>query len=186
VRALASVEDIIELYAERGGLHYGEGVTQNEHAVQCAMLAERAGAPPALVVAALLHDVGHLAAHAQERHAFVLDDRHEAAGATLLAAIYDEAVCAPVALHVAAKRHLCFTDPGYAAALSDASRRSLALQGGAFDAAEAAAFERVPYWREAVLLRRCDDGGKSDEGADRRFADFVPLLNRIAADHPSR
>ena len=57
---VSTVADIVELYAARGGLHYGEGVTQIEHAVQCAVLAETSSASAELIVASLLHDIGHL------------------------------------------------------------------------------------------------------------------------------
>ncbi|HEX4198949.1 MAG TPA: HD domain-containing protein [Caulobacteraceae bacterium] len=173
------LEDIERLYAARGGLTYGEGVTQLEHALQCAVLAQAAGASPSLVAAALLHDIGHLLQHEREATAFSADDHHEAAGAEALAGLFGEPVWRPVALHVAAKRYLCFAEPDYFAALSPASQASLKLQGGPFDAARAAAFERLPYWREARDLRRFDDTGKRDQPADREFADFLPLLRAL-------
>ncbi len=81
---------------------------------------------------------------------------------------------------MAAKRYLCFVDASYFGTLSAASQRSLALQSGPFDAAEAAAFEREPYWQDAVRLRRFDDMGKRDDLIARRsFADFVPLLQSL-------
>src|SRR5271156_5702879 len=110
---LSTLEDIERLYAARGGLSYGEGVTQTEHALQCAGLAQAAGASPSLVAAALLHDIGHLLQHEQEAAEFSVDDRHEAAGAEALAGLFGEAVWRPVALHVAAKRYLCRVEPGY-------------------------------------------------------------------------
>jgi phosphonate degradation associated HDIG domain protein len=177
---VASVDQIARLYAERGGLHYGEGVTQLEHALQCAALAEAAGAPPSLIAASLLHDIGHLF----ENEADVTDggaDRfHQAVGAKALAGLFDEAVCGPIALHVAAKRWLCFAEPAYFAALSPASKASLALQGGAFTEAEAAAFVRLPHAAAAITLRRFDDGGKRGEVADDVFANYLPLLRNLA------
>ncbi len=177
---LSSLADIALLYAKRGGRHYGEDVTQIEHAVQCAALAEAEDASASLIAAALLHDIGHLFEREDEVAALTHDGRHEVAGARLLAGLFDEAVCQPIALHVAAKRYLCFREPLYQYALSPASRQSLALQGGPFDAAEAAAFEQHAYWREAVLLRRFDDKGKQDELSARRFADFLPALQTAA------
>ncbi len=176
---LSSLQEIERLYARQGELHYGEGVTQVEHALQCALLAQAQGAAPSLVAAALLHDVGHL--FLGEEDATAQDDRHEIAGAQALKDLFDESVRAPIALHVAAKRYLCFTEAPYFQALSPASQASLALQGGAFDAAQAAAFERRPYWREAVLLRRFDDTGKCEALSGRRFADFMPLLHGVSA-----
>lgn len=178
--AIASPDDIIALYARLGESHYGEGVTQAEHAVQCAMLAEASGASADLVVASLLHDIGHLIVDPAD---FTIDDRHEIAGAEVLELVFGEAVSRPVALHVSAKRYLCRTEPAYSSALSPASRKSLILQGGAFDRAEAEAFERLPHWPEAVALRRFDDWGKSDQSARRGFADFVPLIRQVATAH---
>jgi phosphonate degradation associated HDIG domain protein len=174
---LLRLKELEELYATRGGLSYGEGVTQLEHALQCACLAEASGAAPSLVAAALLHDVGHLVG--REEDAAIRDDRHEVIGSRLLANLFGAAVYEPIALHVAAKRYLCFQEPGYFNALSPASQHSLALQGGPFDAAEAAAFERLPHSREAVNLRQLDDSGKRNDVSARSFADFAPVLRNL-------
>jgi phosphonate degradation associated HDIG domain protein len=176
---LSNLQDIEGLYAARGNLNYGEGVTQMEHALQCASLAEADGAGPALIVAALLHDVGHLFLDEKDVAEATSDDRHEAIGARALAGLFPQAVTAPIALHVAAKRYLCFREPGYLAALSPASQRSLILQGGPFDAAGATAFEASAGWRDAVLLRRFDDTGKREEPSGRSFADYLPLMRGL-------
>lgn len=174
---LSSIDDIEALYAARGSLRYGEGVTQIEHALQCAQIVEETVGEANLIVAALLHDIGHL--FASEADAMQTDDRHEASGANALRAFFGDAVCNPIALHVAAKRYLCFREPDYFAALSPGSQTSLELQGGTFDAARAEAFERLPYWREAVVLRRADDTGKREEPSMRSFHDFMPLMRGL-------
>lgn len=176
-----SLEEIEQLYALRGGLHYGEGVSQIEHALQSAVLAQAEGASPSLIVAALLHDIGHLVENEDEVAAGRFDDRHEATGARMLEALFPESVFRPVALHVAAKRYLCFTEPQYWYGLSPASRQSLTLQGGPFDSTQASAFERAPFWREAVLLRRFDDMGKRVEISARAFADYLPMMRDLWA-----
>jgi phosphonate degradation associated HDIG domain protein len=176
---LSSLEDIERLYAARGAASYGEGVTQTEHAVQCAALAEADGAAPSLVIAALLHDIGHLLDREEDVVGSSIDHRHEISGAQALKSLFDEAVRAPIALHVAAKRYLCFREPGYFEALSLASQHSLELQGGPFSADEAAAFVRRPYWREAVALRRLDDMGKCEEASGRALSDFTPLMQDL-------
>jgi gamma-butyrobetaine dioxygenase len=173
------LETLERLYAERGGLLYGEDVTQIEHALQCAALARAENAPPSLVIAALLHDVGHL--FEDETTATETDAHHEAVGARALKGLFGEAVSQPVALHVMAKRYLCARDPAYFERLSAASKASLALQGGPFDAGQADAFERRPYWREAVALRRWDDLGKRDDAVGLTFADFLPLMREQLA-----
>lgn len=176
-----NLEEVEQLYALRGGLHYGEGVTQIEHALQTAALAQAEGVGPGLIVAALLHDIGHLVENEEDVAAGRFDDRHEAVGARMLEVLFPESVFRPVALHVAAKRYLCFTEPQYWKGLSPASRQSLTLQGGPFDPAQAMAFERAPFWREAVLLRRFDDMGKREEISARTFADYLPMMRDLSA-----
>ncbi len=179
--SLSSLEDLEALYAARGGFNYSEGVSQMEHALQCAALADADGAAPTLILAALLHDVGHLFEDEDPVALSTIDARHEVIGAQALKGLFGIAVRRPIALHVPAKRYLCFKEPGYFEALSPASMMSLALQGGPFDAVQAHAFERQPYWRDAVTLRRYDDLGKREEACGRSFADFLPLMRALAA-----
>jgi [1-hydroxy-2-(trimethylamino)ethyl]phosphonate dioxygenase len=157
------VDDIMDLFARRGSVAYhGEAVSQTEHALQAAELAAQEGAPDHLVVAALLHDVGHLLDGHDEDLAYRgLDGRHEEAGYTWLAAHFGPDVCEPIRLHVAAKRYLCAVDPAYLAGLSSASRLSLSLQGGPMDAGECADFERNPLYHDAIRLRHWDDTAKN-------------------------
>ena len=178
---LNSLNDIEQLYAARGGLHYGEGVTQLEHALQSAALAKAQGCAPSLIFAALLHDIGHLFETEESVTGAGVDDRHEASGARMLEVFFPEAVWRPIALHVAAKRYLCFTEPQYGAGLSPASQQSLKLQGGPFERTQAQAFERAPYWRDAIQLRRFDDMGKREEISGRAFADYLPLMRNLHA-----
>jgi phosphonate degradation associated HDIG domain protein len=182
---LSNLADIARLYATHGALNYGEGVTQMEHALQSAALAEAENCPPSLIAASLLHDIGHLFEKEDEVAGFTVDHRHEVTGADALATLFVDAVWRPVALHVAAKRYLCFREPEYFDSLSLASQRSLALQGGAFDAMKADAFQQQPYWRDAVTLRRFDDMGKRDELSLRRFDEFAPLLQSLLLDTTS-
>jgi phosphonate degradation associated HDIG domain protein len=178
--ALAS--RILAVLIDGGGdAYYGEPVTQLEHAVQTAALAEAAGASDALVVAALLHDVGHMLSDGPENVADQgVDARHEDIGHRWLETHFGAAVTEPVRLHVAAKRYLCAVEPGYAEALSDASRQSLALQGGAMTPEAARAFAQLPWAAEAAALRRWDDAAK-DTGrevpdASRYHARIMRLL----------
>jgi phosphonate degradation associated HDIG domain protein len=156
------VDRLLDLIATKGVRQYGEErVLQYEHAMQCALLAEREGTPAALVAAALLHDVGHLLHDVGERPALRgIDDRHEELGAEYLRDAFGDAVSEPVRLHVAAKRYLCATDPSYFGLLSAASVRSLELQGGPFTPAEAAAFRSLPFADEAIRVREWDEAAK--------------------------
>src|SRR5262249_4940556 len=148
---------------ERGGrqAYFGEPVSQEEHALQTAYLAVQEEAADALVVAALLHDVGHLLHGLPEDVAeHGIDGHHEAVGEAWLSRHFGPEVTEPVRLHVAAKRYLCAVDPEYGQQLSQASLQSLALQGGPMSAAEIREFEQHAYFREAVRLRRWDDRAK--------------------------
>jgi phosphonate degradation associated HDIG domain protein len=177
---------LMQLFAERGAAAYGgERVSQEAHALQTATLAETQGATETLIVAALLHDLGHLihdrGHDIAERG---IDARHEAIGAVRLARYFAAAVVEPVRLHVAAKRYLCAADRGYYADLSPASKRSLALQGGAFDAAEAAEFETLPFADDAVRLRRWDDLAKIPGAPTKSLGDYRAAIERVMAAHP--
>jgi gamma-butyrobetaine dioxygenase len=156
------VDQILELFATRGAAAYhGEDVSQEEHALQSADLAAREGAPDALVVAALLHDLGHLLDGQDEDLAVRgVDGHHEEAAYAWLSRHFGPEVAEPVRLHVAAKRYLCAVDPTYRAGLSPASLLSLKLQGGPMTPAEVAAFEGNPFFGDAVRLRRWDDTAK--------------------------
>ncbi len=176
---LSSIEQIVHLYATQGALAYGEGVTQLEHAVQCAQLARQSGGSPSLVVAALLHDVGHLFEDESAVASFSSDDHHEITGADALSDLFAEAVTGPIALHVAAKRYLCWKEPQYYEGLSAASKATLALQGGPFETGQALAFERLNHFHDALALRRFDDTGKRLYSANIPFSDFIPLMNGL-------
>lgn len=145
-----------------GRSRYDESVTQLEHGLQCAHLAETAQYGPTAQIAALLHDIGHLLLDEHDGHGDFLDTdlRHEIVGARLLTRWFGPTIGEPVALHVPAKRYLVATEPDYAATLSEASIRSLRVQGGPMTPAEIAAFQRRPHHQLAVQLRRWDDHGK--------------------------
>jgi len=156
------IDQIFTLFREKGnGAYFGEAVTETEHALQSAHLAEQSGATPDVIAAALLHDIGHLLHGLPENVAdHGIDGRHEMGGSAWLKQHFGPAVIDPVRLHVAAKRYLCSVEPAYHTGLSEASQRSLRLQGGAMSAEEVYEFEREPRFRAAVAVRRWDDGAK--------------------------
>jgi phosphonate degradation associated HDIG domain protein len=154
--------EVVELFAAHGHSQYGgEAVSQQEHALQAALFAEREQAGGALIVAALLHDVGHLLHDlpddAPEQGT---DDRHEVLAARWLANRFGADVVEPARLHVAAKRYLCAVDRSYQDALSAPSVLSLKLQGGPMTPEEVREFESQPHFEAAVRLRRWDDAAK--------------------------
>jgi [1-hydroxy-2-(trimethylamino)ethyl]phosphonate dioxygenase len=174
--------EILALYAARGSeAYFGERVSVAEHGLQAAHFAQVAGAPPPLVLAALLHDVGHLLEEVPDDiDDWTRDARHEEIGARWLARRFDAAVCEPVRLHVPAKRYLCASDPRYFARLSAASVHTLKLQGGPMSAEEVARFESEPHWRQAVRLRHWDDQGKVAGLLTPPLEHYLPLIERMA------
>lgn len=133
----------------------GRGVTILEHSLQCAALAVADGAPDALVVAALLHDVGRLLPESVS-NATGSDRAHELLGARFIGRTFAPEVSEPVRLHIEAKRYLAH-DPAYAASMSEAARDALAEQGGAYAEWQVEGFSAVPYAEDAIRLRRWDD-----------------------------
>lgn len=157
VNTPATVEAILELLEDMRHEHYGEHVTMLDHSLQTAAVAQASGASEELVVAALLHDVGHVLGDAGE---WGYPD-HAELGAHWLASSFPPAVTEPIRLHVDAKRYLVSTDPTYVQRLSQASVESLREQGGPFDDNEVAAFAAESYAEAATNLRRWDDDGKT-------------------------
>jgi phosphonate degradation associated HDIG domain protein len=159
---MLTIDDIETLFTRRGDEQYsGEPVTQLEHALQSAALAEAEGADDELVTAALLHDLGHLLQDLGETPTLRgVDDVHQYAALPFLRGLFGERVLGGIRLHVDAKRYLCATRAEYHDALSEDSKRSLKLQGGVFDAAHAQAFIAQPGAPDAVCLRLWDDQAK--------------------------
>lgn len=174
--ALDEWESLFE--GEGAGEYLGEAVTMAAHMLQAGALARAAGAPPALVAAALLHDIGHFRGSGLELMAGT-DNRHGETAAARLAPYFPPAVTEPVRLHVEAKRYLCTAEPSYVDRLSPASVHTLALQGGPMPADEAAAFAAHPFAADAVAVRRWDEAAKDPAAATPTFAEFRPLLMEL-------
>ena len=171
------LQDLFERWGAQ--VYLGEPVTMAGHMLQCAALAEADGAAPALVAAALLHDIGHFDGDYEDKPGEEEGHRHDALGAAVLEPFFPPEVTEPIRLHVQAKRYLCGTDAGYYGTLSEASKHSLALQGGAMDADEIARFSSLPFHEDAVRVRRWDDGGKAAELRAPRFDDFREALRSM-------
>jgi phosphonate degradation associated HDIG domain protein len=172
------IAELIAMLETKGIAQYGgEAVSQTQHALQCAGLAEREGAPDTLVAAALLHDVGHLLAKPIRAGD---DDKHEDIGWGWLKSTFGPAVSEPVRLHVDAKRWLCASEAPYFATLSPASVRSLAVQGGPFTAEESAEFAGRPYASDAIRVRRWDDLAKDPAALTKPLSAYCELLRTLA------
>jgi phosphonate degradation associated HDIG domain protein len=178
-----TVEVVLQLLHQAGAQRYGgEAISQLEHALQCAQLAEAEHARDELVIAALLHDLGHLM-HQYGDDAVLrgLDDKHEVRALHLLRRTFGQAVLEPIRLHVEAKRYLCHVDPEYYEGLSSASKRSLSLQGGQFTVGEAARFICQPYAHDATRLRTWDDRAKTPGAATHTLEYYHAVMRRCAA-----
>lgn len=178
-----AIEFIERKFAELGDRTYGEEVTERQHALQSAYFAEMAGAGEPMIAACFLHDFGHFITGKDEMIADEgIDAQHEELGARFLARHFTPEIVEPGRLHVAAKRYLCAVDPEYLSGLSAASAQSLRLQGGPMSAEEVAEFEREPFWREALELRRFDDLGKEPEMETPPVAYFLAKLPPFLRD----
>ena len=180
-KACAEVMTLLQQVATVG--YIGEPVSQLAHALQCADWARRHHADDMLVVAALLHDIGHLCAGL---HAPTMDDLgvagHELVGARFLQSLgFHPVVCQLVAGHVEAKRYLTYQNAGYYERLSDASKRTLVHQGGPFDAAQAHAFISDPQGKDKLRLRAWDEAAKDPRWQGPALDSYIPLIRRSLA-----
>ncbi len=177
-----TVDEVLLLFERRGdSLYGGEAVTQLEHALQCAMIAENEGASSDLIAAALLHDVGHLLHDLPDDAPDEgVDDSHETSGHAFLRERFPPSVTEPVRLHVAAKRYLCAVEEAYRVALSPASVVSLELQGGPMSPEEVEAFDSDGYAGDALRLRRWDDAAKVPDLRTPSLEHFAAYLRRVA------
>lgn len=184
---MLSLQDIALLFARHGANQYsGEPVTQLQHALQTAHLAEASGADDALVTACLLHDLGHLLNDQGETPSLRgIDDTHQYFALPFLRGLFPDAVLDAIKLHVDAKRYLCQANPDYFGRLSDDSKRSLALQGGVFSAEQAAAFLKQSGAHDAVMLRQWDDLAKQADLATPSLAHFLGRAERCALVTPA-
>lgn len=178
---MSTAREIFSIFDERGSsAYFGERVSMTQHALQAAYFAQQGNAPPSLIVAALLHDIGHLLEAVPAALADWKDDaHHEEIGARWLATRFGPEVFEPVRLHVLAKRYLCATDATYRARLSPASVHTLKLQGGPMSVRELAQFEAERYLRDAVRVRQWDDQGKVAGLKTPPLAAYAPLIDEL-------
>jgi phosphonate degradation associated HDIG domain protein len=179
---MSTYQELVQIFESAKGAEYlGEDITLVEHMLQCAELAQAQGAPDWLVVAALLHDIGHiLIPDAQEAQDAGMDRHHDEVGAAWIAERFPVNVVEAVRLHVDAKKYLVAQDPEYLAKLSEASLITLEIQGGVFTEAECQEFLKLPFASEAIQLRRWDDEGKIRGASKVSVEHFRPVIERVA------
>jgi len=173
-------DEIISLYKEYGGEEYaGEKVSQLEHMVQSAQIAAHSGFDNDVVLAAFLHDIGHICVSAfpsNSMEGFGIID-HEKIGADYLRSRgFSQKVAKLVESHVAAKRYLTFRFPEYYEGLSDASKKTLEYQGGRMSGEEAEAFERDPLFELIVAMRKIDEQAKVQDLPLPPWTDYKNLI----------
>ena len=175
---------LLKAMAHSAARRYGtERVSELQHALQCAELAEAGGADEQLTLACLLHDVGRFAVDQAQIADRVGAARgrgrgHHEVGAELIAPYVPERVAWLVRMHADAKRYLCTTEPGYYATLSPASQHTLTLQGGPMTSGEVARHAAHPWLADALRLRRWDDQAKVVGQLTRPLEAWEPLLRR--------
>ena len=179
------VEFIGDIFARCGDEEYlGEPVTMAQHMLQGAAIAEKNKMDEDVIIAALLHDIGHFTS---EFGTFSMDDTedrfHEEAGAKVLEAFFPSLVIDCVRYHVAAKRYLCATNPHYFGKLSEASVHSLKLQGGPMSADEVKAFEENPNLEKIVQVRYLDEAAKDPEMETPDYWHYAPMVQRVVDRH---
>lgn len=181
---MSVVDDVLSLFRRSGDSQYGgEAVSQLEHALQAALLAEQNQATPDLITAALLHDIGHLLHDLPDDSPDRgIDDHHEKSGYRYLCERFGSAVSEPVRLHVDAKRYLCTVDEGYINQLSEPSLVSYRLQGGVMSAEEIESFRKHPHWESAVRLRHWDDLAKVANLPTPSIEHFASYVSLAAAN----
>lgn len=207
---IPTIDEIIDLYRHEGARQYGrEAVSQLEHALQCAHLAEQADSKPELIAACFLHDIGHMVGHkaqrdllgravayfsAGESHEYQhtaaeqtalleqesQNDLHEHRAQWYLRGLFGPRVLEPIRMHVEAKRYLCHADPAYWDTLSAESKHSLEVQGGLHNSDQAAVFMASSYAHDAVQLRRWDDRAKTPCAPTLDLEHYATVLKSVA------
>ncbi len=177
------VDYIADVFSRRGAESYlGEEVSMAQHMLQAAQEAELSQADPHLIIAALLHDIGHFASEIPDSVLMKgTDNYHEESGANFLADYFPPSVTEPIRQHVATKRYLCATDPGYFSRLSEASVYTLKLQGGQMDQVGVAKFEKSPQLDSCIKLRIWDDAAKDPDKKHPEFYYYRDLVQSLVS-----
>jgi phosphonate degradation associated HDIG domain protein len=175
------VNHIEDIFNRRGAESYlGEDVTMAQHMLQAAQCAEESGAADSLIVAALLHDIGHYKNEIPETAlAKGINNYHEEAGANFLEDYFPTSVVEPIRQHVSAKRYLCAVKSDYFERLSPASIHTLNLQGGPMNKEEVKEFEKNEYLQECINLRYCDEDAKDPDRVCPLFSSYRGLIESL-------
>lgn len=173
------VEELIKLYNTVGNENYfGEVVSKKEHMIQAAVSAEEHIESEQLILACLLHDIGHLLEKDNMNGLGVMN--HCTVGKQYLEKMgMNKKVCKLVEGHIAAKRYLVSIDESYYEKLSDASKKTLKYQGGKMNEEEINNFEKDLDMIEILGVRYHDDNGKKIKIKNLpTIESFIPLIQK--------
>ena len=171
------IDKIISNFINNKSLYIGEKITISEHMIQSAMLAEKSKSNDDLICSCLLHDYGH----------FIIDDPdelvkndkdgyHESMGYEYLKSFFKKEIVEPIKYHVLSKRYLA-KNKKYYNLLSDASKISLKLQGGILNKKESNEFEKMPFFKNTIKLRKFDELAKKTNIKIKSINDYKDLLS---------
>jgi len=179
-QAVKIADEIISLYQQHGGEEYaGEKVSQLEHMVQSAQIAAYNGFDQDVVLAAFLHDIGHICVSAfpvNSMDGFGIIDHEKIGAQFLLSKGFSPKVARLVESHVEAKRYLTHRYPEYYDGLSEASKKTLEYQGGKMSAEEAAAFQQDPLFELIVAMRKIDEQAKVQDLPLPQWTNYRELI----------
>lgn len=173
------VREIFDLYDRFGNEEYGERISQLEHMSQAAQLAQQEGYDEEVILAAFLHDIGHLSVQGhdyEEMGGFGAMQHDKIGGDFLRSRGFSEKIAALVEAHVEAKRYLTLREAGYYDELSEASKETLRYQGGPMTDKEAILFEADPWFELKIKMRRWDELAKEQ---DIPIIDLQPMKDMM-------
>ncbi|KAK4499298.1 hypothetical protein PRZ48_009811 [Zasmidium cellare] len=185
--AQETIRELFEFIDKQGqGDYLGERVSQLQHSLQAATLAQRAGADEETVLGALLHDVGRFIPAADKMSSMFADDgtyvgkaSHEILGERYLRQLgFSEKICQLVGAHVMAKRYLTAVDKGYYDGLSANSKTTLKYQGGIFTDEQIKEAQKDPWLENKLAVRRWDDLAKDPNLKTPELQSFAPMATK--------
>lgn len=158
------IDELFNFFQESGFEEYaGEKVSQLEHALQAAKLAEEENFDDEVILAALFHDIGHLMKiqnDDEKMGIFGVKDHEQIGAHYLLENGFSQKIVELIKGHVRTKKYLAYKNPLYKSTLSEASLKTLDYQGGPMTKVEAENFEKDDFFHLHLKMREWDDKAK--------------------------
>ena len=158
------VDNILNMYKEKGHQKYDSHITHLEHALQTTEFAIINKEKEEFQLACFLHDIGHLILDEHNTNKSFLDKdlKHETIAFQYLSKYFSDNITLPIMYHVLAKRYLCSINNTYYENLSDASKKSFIIQGGKLDNDILNTLTNNNKFLDAVKMRKYEDQSKKD------------------------